>query len=461
MNPKFRWFVVGWVIAAAGTAAAEDLADVLGAARVADVKTLAREIDPAVIEGRRLQAVLNERIERLGLFAVVDGRWVPIPFQIDERLAGGEYIFTGGKQSNAHLSTGRLKPTDELVFMAADTGARSDGSTAPTGGRSPVEVTVTDPLGGGTSWAYLFVFDGKVPRSKVDYVSYAAERERVTTDHYVIQYTPGEDHIYFSQLIVPEKAGGNGLEFCDRLKLRTHLKTRLFFSLDFDEEEWDSKVTQYLDGPVRVIRQVTNELRFLGISVAPKVRVDAVYYRDYHIAPAKIEQTLDLPTIAKEAWFQIVTDFNDNAKGMRYYRPTSSDESPWHAVDGRMEPDERSMKLATPRWHLLTGAPGTFLWWIDMPKPLEPVTRLTYVDDKDVEDPPEADPGQVGAVGFRFDLFPLKKGSYEMTLYYAFPSRWRPGDEELFFTAVNHPLRVEATSAERAGVDGERRPEGS
>lgn len=408
-------------------------------------KTLHRVPDPVVVTGEITPTLLGKKVEQLGLFALGAAGLAPIPFQVDEKTAAGAYVFPGGKEANPGDGNGLLDKQDELVFMADDSGSRLDAAAWPEGASDGAEIAVSDPVDGTSGFVYLFVFDAKAPRSKADYVSYDPAQERITAEHYTMQYTPGKDHIFFSNITIPTAAGGSGVNFVDRLKLRTYIKTKLLLSLSFDEEEWDSKVAAYFDGPVRAMRMVKNRLSFMGIEVSPTVQVFATYYRDFHQAPAKIQQTVDFPSIAKEAWFKLSVDLNEQGKGMKYYRPSPGAKDPWHVVDGVTSEDEKNLDPRRPNWHLLTGTPGTFLWFVEMPKPLAPVTDLTYTDDLTTEDDPENVPGSIGEVAFKFDLFPLEKGNYDMRLFYMYPEHWQPGDEKTWLTMIDKPLKPTAT----------------
>ncbi len=82
------------------------------------------------------------------------------------------------------------------------------------------------------------------------------------------------------------------------------------------------------------------------------------------------------------------------------------------------------------------------------PTPIEPpapVTDLTYTDDLTTEDDPENVPGSIGEVAFKFDLFPLEKGNYDMRLFYMYPEHWQPGDEKTWLTMIDKPLKPTAT----------------
>lgn len=424
-------------LGASGIAVAQD-----GSTGAAPTKTLHRTPDPVVTTGDAVTAMVGKKIDQLGLFAAGPSGVAPIPFQVDEKTAAGAYVFPGGKEANPGDGNGVLDKQDEVVFMADDTGARIDAASWPAGATEGVEIAISDPVDGTSGWAYLFAFADKAPRSSADYVTYDPAAEKVTAKNYSMQYTPGKDNIFFSNITIPTSSGGSGVNFVDRLKLRTYIKTLLWLSLSFDEEEWDSKVAAYLDGPVRAIRMVKNSLSFMGIDVAPTVQVFATYYRDFHQAPAKINQTINFPAVAKEAWFKLSVDMNESAKGMKYYRPSPGAKDPWHVIDGTTTDDEKELDPKKPDWHLVTGKPGTFLWYVEMPKPLVPVTNLTYTDDAATEDSPENVPGSLGEVAFKFDLFPLEKGQYEMRLFYMYPQSWKPGDEKTWIQMIEKPLKT-------------------
>ncbi|MFN7956102.1 MAG: hypothetical protein U0610_30600 [bacterium] len=420
-------------------------------------KTLHRVPDPVIVSGGALTGLAGQKLDRLGLFALgAAGTLVPIPFQIDEKTADGtSYVYAAGKEANASQAKGALGAHDELVFLAGDSGGRlAPGGTWPATAERGTEIEVRDPVDGGVGWTYLFAFASAPPKSDSRYVQYDRARDVIEARSYSLGYTPGHDRVYFSSASVPTSAGGTGANFVDRLKLRTYVKTLLWFSVSFDEDEWDDEVTAYLQGPIRVIRQERNRLTFAGIEVAPTLLVDAMYFPDFHLAPVQVDQTIHFPSFAHEAWFKLAMDWNASAKGMRYYRPRvgSAPGVPdaWHTIDGVTTADERGLDDQQPDWHLVTGTPGTFLWWVEMPPPLVPVTHLTYTDDAATADPPESTPGSLGEIAYKFDLFPLEMGTYHMRLYYMFPPRWEPGAEKPWIDMIKRPVTTTVQALTRS-----------
>lgn len=438
--------------------------------------TLHRTPDPVVVAASELTTLRGRKLDRLGVLVLADdGALTPIPFQIDEKTAdGSSYVYAAGRERNPEQGNGIFDGHDELVLMGSDCGGRvSDlrggnadapspaaasaepaASPWPPGVEQVAEIEVKEPSDGTVGYAYVVATGEAAPspaRSPKRYVRYDVESETVVASSYSLQYEPGKDRIFFASIWIPESAGGNGQDFVDRLKMRTVIETKLLFSVSFDEDEWASVVTAYLDGPIRAIRQVKNRLSFLGIPVAPTIVVEATYYRDFHVAPTRIHQTVDFPSIATAASFKAAVDLNEAAKGMRYYRPRADGASAWHAVDGVPTEDERTLDPHQPPWHLVTGAPGTFLWLMELPKPLVPATLLELHDDVATPEPPESVPGTVGELTYQIDLMPLAQGDYEMRVFYLFPPRWQPGDEARWLAMTREPLRVSVHARDLAG----------
>ena len=286
-------------------------------------------------------------------------------------------------------------------------------------------------------------------------MSYDPYADKVVTDRYTMAYyEPGEERLFISDLSVSEAAGGSGKDFADRVKVRSYAKSKLFLSVSFHEEEWDSEVPAYLDGPVRIIRLSRNRLTFLGFEVAPSYEAPITFYRDFCYVPAEIHQTIDIAALAREATAELSIDFNEHARGMRYYRPTADPASSFRTIDGRADPSEEPIDPRRPDWHLVTGEPGTLLWWVEYPEPLQPLVDLRFTDDANEDDGPEDTEGLMGETGYRIDLLPVEKGRYLADIYYAIPSHWKEGDEQGFLAMTRDPLRttVRAVSPELAST---------
>jgi len=117
------------------------------------------------------------------------GGWQQVPVQIDER----KWVDFGRVYNSSNTGLGTLAyadtntfsggdtdpmfvAADKLVFMAKDAGNRVPPATYLPSGvltNNPIELTVTDPLNGGTGYIYLFRTGGGLsPGAGTNYVNY-------------------------------------------------------------------------------------------------------------------------------------------------------------------------------------------------------------------------------------------------------------------------------------------------
>ena len=137
---------------------------------------LARDRDPLVLTGADMPTLIGAPPGRIVAFRH-DGGWLQIPVQVDERAvldfgvvydstAIGYAVLTYNDTSTfagADPDPG-FDADDELVLMSGDAGAAPAGAPEPPGTLpgSGVELTLHDPILGGTAYAYLFRSDGSL-----------------------------------------------------------------------------------------------------------------------------------------------------------------------------------------------------------------------------------------------------------------------------------------------------------
>ena len=112
--------------------------------------SLTRQDDPVVIVGSSLPDLTGEPLNEIFVYAYQGITPTQIPFQIDERDAGGMYVAA---------EDGQLDDNDELVFMAMDAGAWADSPSLDVGGTAITPtyvITLTDPISDTRAWAYVF-----------------------------------------------------------------------------------------------------------------------------------------------------------------------------------------------------------------------------------------------------------------------------------------------------------------
>lgn len=273
----------------------------LSAAAVSEsAATLQRRYDTVIIRGEDLAPFLGAPADLLRLYSFRKDGLHPLPFQVDERDADGEFVFNSGPQASEDSDGGDLDYNDELVFMARDAGDRATAGTPwPEGTRQWAEIELSAPLARSQrAWVYLFSFAGEPPaRSDGDYVRYDPQTERIFSDHYGLGYREGMS--LYTDLFYPEagQAGGGsmGPDLLDRVKVRIVVK--FFFNVlkvRKTEEDFHAEVVAWKDGPVRVLRNAQNFVRILFNLSSASVFSVSEYYPYYMFTPLRVTVPFDL-----------------------------------------------------------------------------------------------------------------------------------------------------------------------
>lgn len=220
-----------------------------------------RQTDIAEVSGIQLSRLYGTQVSRLGLYRYEPSSngYVPIPFQLDERIdrafnPGTEQEFTERMYDVLGEDDGLLDNLDELVFVFGDAGSRApaDAIWPPGADITGYEIEVIDPRQGASApvrWAYLFAGDALEPSPDV-YVSWdGASGSAISTDQFMIGY---QDRWLLTEYAV--LGCGDGMDLIDRLKARAGISTNQAET----EEVWN-QASVYLGGivgPVRAIRYV-------------------------------------------------------------------------------------------------------------------------------------------------------------------------------------------------------------
>jgi hypothetical protein len=414
----------------------------------AESRSLNRTDDPVVVPGRDIESLLGCSIERLSLMRWSKDRWEPVPFQVDEKNEKDEFIWKDGDVITRDEVPG-FDANDELVFMVSDAGDRAPEGKVPSGAEKGVGLELADPLDETCAWVYLFSFSENAPRSEKDYVKMSLDRAekvaRVDARTYVIESVA--DAVYYNYLSLIHSDGTKTADLIDRLKIRGIISMffgRLKVPFNFDQLV-KSRITAWTDGQVRGIRRGEGYLDVPGIELKGEGYSVSYYYPDFFIYPMTLDIPLDLKTLLTDLELHGATDFTQAAYGWHYY----DEYNPWNrdvVLDGKMSRAELNMNYSENRdWHVNTGKPGTFLHRIFFPEKWGFITKgLFYVDNAELEDPPEDNAGLI-ATGYNFERFiDLKKGSATYWMHYYFPQDFEPGDESRILNILDHPVRVKA-----------------
>ncbi|MFN8546033.1 MAG: hypothetical protein U0807_17780 [Candidatus Binatia bacterium] len=334
--------------------------------------TLARPDDPVVFTGAVVPTLVGVPPSDVVAFRRIGLSWEQVPVQVDERdlvlfddvygPAGG---FGGGFESLDYSDAGTFtgpdtNPTldgdDEIVLMAADTGGRAVGTSAPSGvvAGSGVEITVTSPSNGDRGWVYLFQrasggLDPSAGRQYVDYqfdllsgpylTTYSVasgpnpEDSTVTTDTYARHFS---DRWVSDGLRI---AAGTGADILDRHK-------NLFdpSNCGRSEDTFSSGEGAFVvntSGPVRAIRS------YVGANSGPLTQRQHYFYRRREDLTTRL-RVHPIPAMMD------VFDYSPAAAGMTYRNPLNL---LGLAIDGAPE----SASLGSLAWEMVTGVQGSLV----------------------------------------------------------------------------------------------------
>jgi hypothetical protein len=404
-------------------------------------KSLTRTEDPVIVTGKDLPGLLARPAAGLRAYAVRTGGMVPIPFQVDEFDKKGRIVSTAGRNPRRDEDKGAFDANDQIVVMAFDLGDRAVREPRPRGARAAAEVEIGDPRTGRKGWFYVFDFDNPPAPSPTSYVRYDPAADRVDTPLYAIDFN--EKHAVLIDDMRIKSRAGEGPNLIDRIKARTVLKSRLFLTFHFNEEDITTKVAAHKIGPVRVVRATEYYMRILFLRVTPSAHVDYLFYRNAVVGPSEIKLPFS-PKIVLRGGSESISgiDFVQDIHGWRFY------------TEGHPEPitltgnstGKEGKRWDGARWMALYGkSGGTLLRVVYGPSLVKAKLGYTffYRDDRTFEDKPEREKGEA-LLGYYMDVLDFPRGTHQFWFYQYFASPYAPGDEKKFNDIVDHPLRVTA-----------------
>ena len=411
-------------------------------ALMANDKTLERTADPVLVSGRNLGALFGHSLDKIGLYAFIEGAFVPVPFQVDQRNAKGKLVFTNGKHAGKDNDPA-FDLNDDLVFMVADCGDRSSIDNLPAGVQRAVELTVMDPVNKQKGWVYALAFSEKVKRSGVDYVRYDGTQNMIYAQNYSMGFSK-DAPIAIGHLAMTKAGGGEGDNQADRLKIRFSAKI-MGVLIEKDEEGFTSEVVAWIDGPVRVVRRTKNRQTIFWKIPTPSVYLDNIYYANVFEFPTRVDMPFDVKTFISNPRFRISTDTLCSVPDRIYLNEKNPQPV---SIDGKMSEAELKLDKSPFSWMIIAQqGKGGWLNRILYDKKSTPaVPYLYYMDDSSSLDPPESDPGQCGEVGYTLEnLIDVSKGILRLTsVMYNIP-KFDSSKIQSYLNILDHPVRVDTT----------------
>lgn len=421
-------------------------------------KTLARTVDPVLMEASLLDGLRGEAVERVRVYALRDGVLGFIRAQVQERTPDDVWILPEGPRSDAGEARGTLSSQDLVVFMAADAGDRLPPERWV--GRDPREVMLIDPKDDARAWVYVAAFDADTdasalaPAPTAPYVRYDPERERVWSDRMDIEFlirSDGTRTAFLKSVSVPAAAGGCERNLIDRIKARSTIRFLLsLIPFEITEDLIRSEVLAHASGPVMAVRRVEQYAPILNYKALHAVS-EPRYFRDMMTVGIQIRIPTIVPIVVSDFRARVGVDFGEAALGSRIVNPHNLAGVP---VDGRMGEAERNFVPDFAHWRLITGACGTLVVRTVFPGDLAQrmEVRVGVLDDRDHALPPEGVPGSIGFLFEDWNFSNLAAGTYRLDLDLYYPPHYKPGDEQAYIDYRDHPLRIAVGGREAENV---------
>lgn len=343
--------------------------------------TLPRDDDLVILSGSRLLQFVGTPVSEIALFRFdppTQG-FVPIPFQVDERLdvrfnEGTPLEFVEERMYDVlHLDDGVFDEQDEVVFLFDDAGPQAFSEVSwPTGARSlRYETTISDPRDGAEeAIRFVYAFTGPgLPRSGTAYVTWnGTATGSIVTPEFALDF--GGNWLLTGYRVAAPC--GSGADLIDRLKIRS--SPLGYPTVDEQVLSLNSEYLGGILGPIRAIRYVKGAKS--GVNTIHFDRVSRQFWRrDVHLRVHPIEE------------FDVYFDWRPRPDAV-LFRDGMSGSVP---IDGVPDPGVPSSFAA---WNLVSGPGGGMFASFDVPSSsLYASKRSFYRDDAAYDDAPAGSSG--------------------------------------------------------------------
>ena len=412
-------------------------------------------VDPVLLPVQSVPEVLGIDLDRICLARYEDGELVPVPFQVDERTADGEWIFPFGKSNTAEQSNGVLDAQDVLLFMAWDAGARCPEGFLPEWASQKTEVHLREESDEWEGWVYVLESPSPLEHrlSAEAYIDYDHEKEELRTVHGTARFKISEDGLHTSfatDMRVFPASGGTGLNSLDRMKFR--ITIRFLFGwvpISITEESLGQDVVAYIQGPIRVVKRVEQFVRLpLGIR-AIKAVSEIEHYPGLTLVPVEVDLPGGVGRFVSSVRLEYGIDHSPAIVGSMFRNSENPEDL---VIDGRMSEAEQHFCTKQSQWKLIHGPNGAMMLRDRFPPELLEISevRQGYIDDVQHSLGPERIPGSIGYTYTEVRMTSARPGHYQGFVEMYFPDNYGPGDEIAFLAIRDRPLLVAVSGAEKA-----------
>ena len=336
------------------------------------LNSLERIHDVIIVTGAKLVSHLGKPISMIRVFRYSKSTdlWEPIPFQVDELDGGSSYF--GDKN-------GILDETDEIVFLVRDLGdsASVDMWLGDDEARSNVRYRVSsvEPFDSSQKgWATIYL-SSTLPKSPERYIEYDIDSDQIETESFTLSH--GGSSGFQEFLSLKTTAGGDGIDFLDRQKLRLKVKIDLGIlgKVEFViKEEMDQDIEIALGAKIhlRVRRKQVDIVPGCVVRLHRKMvlgarangsGIDIQYDFPFTTAfyPTYVEWKTDafeIPNfggMGKIEEIRFSTDLNKNSVGMMLYNSTNPEGI---RIDGLLSIFNDHLDWPGQNWYLIVADPA-------------------------------------------------------------------------------------------------------
>jgi len=366
--------------------------------------------EPIVLKGAWVPQLLGKPVASI---RICDTTGNPIPFQIDEMTADGEFVCNSGTEPNSTAGNGVLDSLDEIVFMRED-GTRCEflpphREQVTIGGSVWYPLWVTSASG---TFAVRIASDATQPLSIVKYVSYDHTTQLLTAPRYYAAFAPNRFH--FTRAGVRCGEGGGWTHLTRELKVEISLKALWgMLPIHYTEDNMICYVKRYKVGPIRCIRRGDFHLR-LGLGVkGSRAAVYQVCYPQMVSVPVKVHIPVRFRTLFSSAWIEM-TPVIDTAGAQAIFSVPECSISRNLGQSSFID----SLYPCLPVGKMYTVADNRcgYGWFLTTDIPKEGIAGSGFVVR-----PTTSEQG-IALCGFRLSIRDVHKGRYTITNRVLFPS---------------------------------------
>jgi len=383
--------------------------------------------EPIVILGYMIPKLMGAPIKNI---RIVDFSRRPIPFQIDEVTASGEYVCPQGPEPNTADGNGLIDSTDEIVFLREDITPASPVPEELSASRFSPHRSVRLDIGDGPVTQPVYICnDASLPSWSTCYMQYDEKTEKVTTPYYFAQF--GRERFHFINAGVKTPGASTYTQLTNELRIVIHLRTLFgLLPINYNEENIVCTVKRYKTGPIRLIRRGDFHLNLGLLIKGSRAAVYQICYPQCVWVPVMVHLPIRFRSVFDQAYIEMTPVIRAEGKAYAFCAPK-------HDIRfGLGFPDAvDTLVPVIPNNSFMRVDNGTtgYGWLLATSMPDDLLDGSGYV----VRRPSER--GGIAHCGYRLTLRDLPRGSYLITNWVLF-SLTGLADMDGLYSSLTNPV---------------------